>query len=132
MRIFLVCKDERLKLAVLMLIDNQPGMAVSGISDRLAGLAKQLETNLPDILVLEWPLSVVSLQNLMAEIQEIARPPEVIYLSNKPEMREAIIDTGVNHFVLTNAPPDDLLDTLKDLQSSVKEREAQKILKGDF
>ena len=125
MRIFLVCKDDRLKLAVLMLIDNQPGMVVSGMSDRLEGLAKQLETTQPDTLVLEWPLSVASVQNLMGEIRELEYPPEVIYLSNKPEMRKAVTDAGVGHFVLTNAPPDELLIILKGLQSSVIEQEVR-------
>ena len=125
MRIFLVCKDDRLKLAVLMLIDNQPGMVVSGMSDRLEGLAKQLETTQPDALLMEWPLSAAAVQNLMGEIRELEYPPEVIYLSNKPEMRKAVTGAGVGHFVLTNAPPDELLIILKDLQSSVIEQEVQ-------
>jgi len=124
MRIFLVCKDERLKLAVLMLIDNQPGLVVSGISDRLEGLAKQLETTQPDVLVIEWPLSVAAMQILMGEIQGLEYRPRVIYLSNKPEMREAVKGAGVNFFVLTNAPPDVLLIILKDLQSSLIEQGA--------
>lgn len=123
MRIFLACKDERLKLAVLMLIDNQPGMVVSGMSDRLEGLVKQLETTQPDALIMEWPLSVASAKSLTGEILELENPPRVIYLSTKPEMRKALTDAGVNHFVLTNAPPDELLIILKDLQSTVTEQE---------
>ncbi len=120
MRVFLTCKDERIKIALLLLVDNQPGMVVSGISDRLDGLAKQLETTKPEVLLLEWKLPLESLQNLMAEIHNLDCPPEVIFLSNKPAEREATLSAGANYFVVTNTPPDELLQILNDLRKSKK------------
>ena len=123
MRIFLACDDERLKTAILLLVDNQPGMTVSGITDRLGNLVKQIETSQPDVLILGWKLSLVALGNLMTEIHELADAPEVIYLSRRQEERAAYIAAGLDYFVVANTPPDELLLILTDLRRSKKNKQ---------
>ena len=112
-----------------MLVDNQPGMVVSGIADRMDDLAQQLETTEPDVLILEWKLSLESLQNLMAEIHNLDSSPEVIFLSSSPKEREAKMSAGVDYFVVTNAPPDELLQILNDLRRSKKDNQSTDSLK---
>ena len=121
MRIFLACEDERLKISMLMLVDSQPGMIVSGISDRIDDIAQQLETSQPDVLVLGWELPMESMHDLMADIHNLDYSPEVIFLSSSPKEREAIMSAGVDYFVVTNAPPDELIQILNDLWRSKKE-----------
>ena len=123
MRIFLACDDERLKTAILLLVDNQPGMTVAGITDRLGNLAKQIETSQPDVLILGWNLSRVAIGNMMTEIRDLADAPEVIYLSRRQEDRAAYIASGVDYFVVANTPPDELLKILADLRRSKKENQ---------
>ena len=118
MRVFLVCEDERLKLALLMLLDNQPDMFVSGLSDRLETLALQIQHAVTDALILAWKLPLPMLEKLVADIRALQHPPQIIYLSNRPEMADEIKETGVDHFVAANAPPDRVLDILKGLQSA--------------
>ena len=55
-RIFLACSDERLRIAMLLLLDQEPGMVVVGITDRLSGLLTQLEATQPDVLLLSWEI----------------------------------------------------------------------------
>ncbi len=43
MRIFIACADERLRIAMLLLLENEPGIFVVGITDRLKGLLVQLK-----------------------------------------------------------------------------------------
>ena len=123
MRIFLACDDERLKTAILLLVDKQPGMTVAGITDRLGNLAKQIETSQPDVLILGWNLSWVAIGNMMTEIRDLADAPDVIYLSRRQEDREAYIAAGVDYFVVANTPPDELLLILADLSRSKKENQ---------
>jgi DNA-binding NarL/FixJ family response regulator len=121
MRIFLACEDERLKISMLLLVDSQPGMVVSGISDRIDNIAQQLETSQPDVLVLGWELPMESMHDLMDDIHNLDSSPEVIFLSSSPKEREAIMSAGVDYFVVTNAPPDELIQILNDLRRSKKE-----------
>ena len=116
MRIFLACADERLKIAMLMLLDHEPGMVVAGISDRLQGLPDQLEASQPDVLVLEWQEPLPSITELITNIHNLACPPAIIYLSSGAEEKEMIIAAGADYFVVKNAPPDELLSILNDLR----------------
>jgi hypothetical protein len=38
LRIFIAFADEKLRIAMLLLLDHEPGMVVVGIPDRLPGL----------------------------------------------------------------------------------------------
>jgi DNA-binding NarL/FixJ family response regulator len=115
LRIFVACSDERLRIAMLMLLDQEPGMGVVGITDRLPGLLLHLEASQPDVLLLAWDLTLQALADLLTDIHNLASPPKVIFFSNKPEEEEQIIATGTDHFISENAPPDKLLLILREL-----------------
>ena len=127
MRIFLVCADKRLKTAMLLLLDNQPGMVVSGISDRLQGLIDQLEHAQPDVLLMEWENPLGEMKDLFTDIHNLDYPPKILYLSNRQEEREFTLNAGADYFFLTNAPPDDLLKTLNELRLSLKESQSNQL-----
>lgn len=118
MRIFIACADERLRLALILLIDHQPGMFVVGISDRLTGLLAQLEASEPDVLLLDWELPIQSMVNLLTDLQDLELQPKTIILSNKPGEKETIMAAGASHFISKDAPPDDLLPVLNDIRLS--------------
>ena len=108
-RIFVACADERLRIALLLLLDQEPSIVVVGITDRLAGLITQLEATQPDIVLLEWKIPFQSIADLLTDIHNLKSPPKVIYLSSKPEEEEKIITTGADYFIAKNAPPDQLM-----------------------
>lgn len=115
MRIFLACADERLKLAMLMLLDHEPGMVVAGISDRLQGLPAQVEASQPDVLILERNEPLPQITKLITDIQYLAHPLVILYLSGRANERDPIMAAGADYFVLKNAPPDELLSILNNL-----------------
>jgi DNA-binding NarL/FixJ family response regulator len=116
MRIFLACADERLKLAMLMLLDNEPGMVVAGISDRLQGLPAQVEASQPDVLILERNEPLPQIMELITNIHNLAHPLVIVYLSSREQQQEPIMAAGADYFVLKNAPPDELLTILNNLR----------------
>lgn len=116
-RIFLACADERLKLALLMLLDHQPGMVVAGMSDRLPGLLRQLEASLPDVLVLDRQESLPTMEERITNIHNLACAPAIVYLSNQSGEKETILAAGADYFVEKNAPPDELITVLENLRS---------------
>ncbi len=108
-RIFVACADERLRIALVLLLDQEPGIVVVGITDRLTGLLTQLAATQPDIVLLEWKIPFQSLVDLLTEIHNLGNPPKVIYLSSKPEEEAKIIAAGADYFIAKNAPPDQLV-----------------------
>jgi DNA-binding NarL/FixJ family response regulator len=116
MRIFLACADERLKIAMLMLLDTEPGMAVAGMSDRLQGLAEQIEASQPDVLILERNEPLPQITALITNIHNLVHPLVIVYLSSRAKEQDPIMAAGADYFVLKNAPPDELLSILNNLR----------------
>lgn len=102
---------------MLLLLDLQPGMVVVGITDRLSGLLLQLDASQPDVLLLEWELPFPVMADLLAKIHMLGHPPEVILFSNKPEEEEVLKAAGADHFIVKNAPPDDLIPILNQIST---------------
>ena len=116
MRIFIACADERLRLALLLLLDHQPGMDVVGLSDRMPGLLTQLEGSQPDVLLLNWEQPVQSIVDLLTKFNDLECQPRVVVLSTDPQIRESVLAAGADFFICKDAPPDMLLSALTDIQ----------------
>lgn len=117
MRIFIACAEERLRIALLLLLDNEPGLAVVGISDRVQGLCAQVEASQPNVLVMQWDLPARALADLLAEVRNLDSAPKVIYLSGRAQDRKRVLAAGADFFVVTNAPPDELLSIINNLRA---------------
>jgi DNA-binding NarL/FixJ family response regulator len=121
LRIFLACADQRLRVALLLLLDEEPGMAVVGITDSLPELLPLVETTQPDALLLEWELPIESLANLLADFRSPGRALKIVFFSNNPEDEEKVTSAGADYFILKNAPPDTLLPILREHRASLAE-----------
>jgi SARP family transcriptional regulator, regulator of embCAB operon len=109
MRIFLASADERLRLVLHLLLDNEPGIVVVGLADRLECLLILVGASQPDVLLLDYELTRGTTPGLISDLHHLESPPKIIVLSLNPEIKEAILEGGVNGFISKNAPPDDLL-----------------------
>ena len=119
-RIFIACADERLRIALLLHLENVPGIALVGFTDRLKSLLPQLEASQADVLLLEWQLTPQAMIDLLAKIHSLPQSPKVVYFSGGLEEEQQIRGAGIDYVILKNAPPDELLPILNqiDLQST--------------
>ena len=122
LRIFIAFADEKLRIAMLLLLDHEPGMVVVGIPDRLPGLVTQLDVSQPDVLLLEWSVPFNSMKEMIGDISHLSPSPKIILLSNIPEEREAALAAGADHFIVKNAPPDELLLILNRIRLTQTEK----------
>lgn len=118
LRIFLACSDKRLRVALLLLLDHQPGMVVVGMSERLPGLLTQLEGAQPDVMLLEWELPAKPMSELLSDFQTLHCRPKIIVLSSNPESKDSVLAAGADDFIGKNAPPDELLPILRRMKLS--------------
>jgi DNA-binding NarL/FixJ family response regulator len=119
-RIFIACADERLRIALLIFLEGEPGLTVVGFTDRLESLLPQLEASQAEVLLLEWQLGHPALKATLDKVHRLPRPHKIIYFSGNPEERQQILADGADYVILKNAPPDELLPILNkiDLQST--------------
>ena len=119
-RIFIACADERLRIALVIFLEGEPGMAVVGFTDRLENLLPQMEAAQAEILLLEWNLSEEAMTDLLLKIHHISVQYKIIFFARDSEERRKITAAGADYVILKNAPPDELLPILTniDLQST--------------
>jgi len=121
LRIFIGFADEKLRVAMILLLGQEHGMVVVGITDRLSGLLPQLEAVQPNVLLLEWELSAPLLGNLITDIRNLEHPLKIVFLSNNPDNEQEILAAGADYFIVKNTPPDRLLVILREHQSTLNE-----------
>jgi DNA-binding NarL/FixJ family response regulator len=118
MRIFLASGDERLRLVLLLFLDNEPGMVVVGMADRLERLLILVGASKPEVLLLDYELTRETTAGLIRDLHHLEYPPRIIILSVNPGIKEAIQEAGADGFVSKNEPPDELLPILRRMRSS--------------
>ncbi len=118
MRIFIASPDERLRLALLLFLDHEPGMVVVGMSDRLQGLLEQMAASQPEALLLDYELTKEATAGIVSDLHHLECQPRVIVLSINPEIKETVLAAGADGFISKNAPPDDLLPIIRWFRSS--------------
>jgi DNA-binding NarL/FixJ family response regulator len=118
LRIFVACGDVRLRTALYLFLEQEHGMDVVGMSDRLPGLLSQLEGSQPDVLLLDWELSAQPMVDLLTKLHNLESRPEAIILSARLNEKERIMAAGADYFIPKVAPPDELLPILKRIRLS--------------
>ena len=118
-RIFIASPDEKLRLALLLFLENETGMIVVGLSDRLHGLINQLVGSQPDALILDGELSAQPVKDLLVEVATLEHRPRTIILTSEPGAAELIRGTTADYFINKNAPPDELLPVLNQIRQSL-------------
>jgi DNA-binding NarL/FixJ family response regulator len=122
MRIFIASPDEKLRLALLLFLENETGMIVVGLSDRLHGLINQLVGSQPDVLILDGELASQPVKDLLVELATLEHRPRTIILTSEPGAVELIRGTTADYFISKVAPPDELLPILTQIRLSMSNK----------
>ena len=68
MRIFIACADKTFRLALLWLLENEPGMVVIGMTDSAEGLPVILGATQPEVLLYDYDLTRAATTNLIGNL----------------------------------------------------------------
>lgn len=118
MRLFIADARSEIRMALMMYLDQEPGMYVTGMADRVHGLLAQIAATHPDVVLLDWHLPDASMQGLLADIRGFASPPRIVVLSVNPEDKTPALAAGADGFICKNQKPDRLLETVRLLKKT--------------
>ena len=118
MRIFIASADRELNLALLMLLGDEPGMAVIGISDRREGLLSVVATSQPEVVLLDDGLAKKATPLLISDLRRLQYHPKVIVLAPDPQTAATVLAAGADGYISKTAPPDELLPILRKMRLS--------------
>ena len=127
MRIFLADDQARVRSALRLLLEHEPGLRVVGETDKVDGLLAQLKAVKPDLILLDWELPDPSVayaspdpgRRILSVLRSHYPYLQVIALSGRPEARQAALAAGADAFVSKGDPPERLLSTLRTIEETI-------------
>ena len=114
MRILLADNRSKVRFALRVLLERQPGLAVVGEATNANDLLAQAKATHPDLVLLGWELPGLVGIDLLSTLRKIRPELEVIALSSRPEARRAALTAGANAFVSKTDLPERLLAAIDD------------------
>jgi two-component system, NarL family, response regulator DegU len=117
-RIFIASADSDFRLALMMLLESEPGMVVTGMSDRCESLPVLVGASEPEVVLLDCRLAKEATSDLIGQLVHLVCPPKIVVLSSDQRAGFSAMAAGADGFVTQNAPPDELLPVLRSMRSS--------------
>jgi DNA-binding NarL/FixJ family response regulator len=112
MRILVADRQPRVRFALRVLLEQQPGFEVVGVAADIQELLVQAGRTSPDLVLLGWELPGLAAVDSLLALRQIRSDLMVIALSGRPEARQMALDAGANAFVSKSDPPERLLDAI--------------------
>jgi DNA-binding NarL/FixJ family response regulator len=106
-----------LRLALEILLREEPGTDIVGTASAAAGLRALLQAARPELLLLDWDLPGHPPASLLAEARVLDPPPSGIVLGREQEVKPAALAAGSDAFFLRGDPPAKLLATVRQVRS---------------
>ena len=116
-RVLLADSRPKTRLALRVLLERQPLVAVVGEAadgDRLLRLVEEAE---PDIVLIDWDLPGAA-DGLLSRLNSQCGSVRMVILSGKPEARQAALAAGADVFVSKTDPPECLLRAIEQAGSA--------------
>jgi DNA-binding NarL/FixJ family response regulator len=109
MRILLADSQVKVRFALRVLLERQPGVEVIGEAASAEELLARAAALCPDLVLLDWTVAGAVAPRIVRALRRDCPDVEVIALSGRPEMRGAALAAGVDAFVSKGNPPEHLL-----------------------
>jgi len=118
MRVLLADDQAKVRSALRLLLDHEPGIRILGEAVDATGLLDWVTATRPDLVLLDWELPGFGADSLLPVLRSLCPGLSVIALSGRPESRRAALAAGADAFVSKGDPPEQLLAAVRDCYSS--------------
>lgn len=109
MRVLIADEKQKIRFALRLLLEREPGLSVVGEAEDLENLIAQIEAFHPDMVLLDWELPNINGENALHSMRKVYPNVDVIVLSGRPEAKKAALAAGANAFISKGDPPERLL-----------------------
>jgi DNA-binding NarL/FixJ family response regulator len=109
MRILLADAQPKVRFALRVLLERQPGVTITDEAADAVQLLVQAMNTCPNVVLLAWDLPGLSELDSVSALRRVCPDVVIIALSVRSEARRAALDAGVDAFVSKGEPPERLL-----------------------
>jgi two-component system response regulator DesR len=114
MRVLLADDQAKVRSALRLRLEQEPGINVVGEATEADELLAQVGAARPDIVLLDWELPGLPRNDALSALRARCPHLKVIALSGRPEARRAALEAGADAFVSKGDPPEQLLAAVND------------------
>ena len=114
MRVMMADSHTQIRWALRTVIEEEPGLTLVGEASDARNLLLEAGSQQPDLILLEWELPGRA-NGFLSELRGLSHSPQVIVLSNQPQLRERVLTAGAEAFISKADAPEQLLGILRRL-----------------
>jgi DNA-binding NarL/FixJ family response regulator len=118
MNIVLAVRHAHVRLALELVLSEEPGVTVVGEASEAEGMLALARTARPDLVLLEWGLPGRPTPDVLAAAQALARPVRFLVLGDEPALNQPALQAGACAFVLIGDPPELLLAAVRQVRAA--------------
>ena len=123
MRIILADDRPRVRAALRLLLEQEPGNMIVAEAADATGLFLALQSQVADLLLLDWELPGMPASSLLPLIRSRQPLMRILALSGRPEARAEARAHRVDSFVSKGDPPENVLAAVRACARSREEGE---------
>ena len=116
MEIVLASAQLDLRVALEILLREEPGMEVVGTASDAASLRALLQASRPELVLLDWDLPGHPPASLVAEAKGLNPHLHVIVFGKDPQLKQAALASGADAFFVKGDSPRPLLTAIRRVQ----------------
>ena len=116
MRVLIAGKQAALRNAVKTLLQTRPGIEIAGIAADKEDLFAQVESDSPDLLLLDEYLSRELVKEVIVPLQQFDPCPAILVLGGRAEAKQAYLDAGAVAVINKGDPPKYLLTAIEEIR----------------
>jgi len=117
MRVILADDQAKVRSALRLLLEHQPGVEIMGEAVDTTGLLDWVKVVCPDLVLLDWELPGLPAAALLPLLQYYCPDMRLMILSSRPEVRREALEAGADAFMSKGDPPDRLLTAMEELRA---------------
>lgn len=117
MNILLAIYWRDLRLAIDLLLREEPGINVVGVAGETESLLALLETTHPQVVLLDWDLPGRAIPEVLRTIHTAAVPPNIIVLGDRENEKDIVLEAGADAFVVKGEPPQQLVTAIHEINT---------------
>jgi two-component system chemotaxis response regulator CheB len=113
MRIILATEDSNLRLAVYLVLSEEPGVDIVGTTIDTKGLLALSSSSCPDVVLMDYEMGGATVQSAIRALKGCEKPAQVVVLGRDLLDRDPAIQAGADQFVLKGGAPAEFLDAIR-------------------
>lgn len=114
MRVLLADDQIKVRSAVRLLLEQESDLQVVAEAADAVGLLLAVVEKAPDIVLLDWELPGLPVDQLLRLLRYERPPLKVIAMSSRPEVGRAALEMGVQAFVSKSESPERFLAIIRE------------------